>query len=99
MTVSKRAIATDLTKLDAHKVQPEEYEDAPELTDQFFERAEHRVDARIIRRGRPPLERPKQLVSLRLDKDIIEHFRATGRGWQSRINMALRDHLKPKRRA
>src|SRR5271170_4027150 len=36
------------------------------------------------RRGRPPLEAPKRLVSLRLDPDVVESFRATGRGWQSR---------------
>jgi uncharacterized protein (DUF4415 family) len=32
-------------------------------------------------------------VSLRLDQDVIDRFRATGRGWQSRINTVLRDHL------
>jgi uncharacterized protein (DUF4415 family) len=37
-------------------------------------------------RGRPKLETPKKLVSLRLDQDVVEKFRATGKGWQSRIN-------------
>jgi uncharacterized protein (DUF4415 family) len=32
----------------------------------------------------------KRLVSLRLDPDVVEHFRATGPGWQGRINEALR---------
>ena len=45
------------------------------------------------RRGRPSLEAPKRLVSLRLDPDVIERFRATGPGWQSRVNQVLRDHL------
>jgi uncharacterized protein (DUF4415 family) len=40
-------------------------------------------------RGRPKGS-DKQMVSLRLDKDILERFRATGPGWQSRINDALR---------
>jgi len=43
---------------------------------------------RIAKRGRPPSG--KQVVSLRLDPDIIEAFRATGPGWQARINEALR---------
>ncbi|HEX2255526.1 MAG TPA: BrnA antitoxin family protein [Afifellaceae bacterium] len=33
---------------------------------------------------------PKRLVTLRLDPDVLEHFRATGPGWQSRMNEALR---------
>jgi uncharacterized protein (DUF4415 family) len=32
----------------------------------------------------------KELVSLRLDQDVLEHFRADGPGWQDRINQALR---------
>jgi uncharacterized protein (DUF4415 family) len=44
-------------------------------------------------RGRPRVEMPKHLVSLRLDQDVIARFRATGPGWQSRINEVLRQHL------
>ncbi|HEV7229212.1 BrnA antitoxin family protein [Brevundimonas sp.] len=40
--------------------------------------------------GRPRSERPKVPVSLRLDADVVERFRATGDGWQSRINELLR---------
>jgi uncharacterized protein (DUF4415 family) len=39
----------------------------------------------------------KAQVTLRLDRDILEHFRATGAGWQSRINAALRDLVGDKR--
>jgi len=93
MTENKRAIATDLARLDAHEIQPEEYEDIRELTDEWFDKAEFRIGDKVIRRGRPPLDAPKQLVSLRLDQDVIERFRATGRGWQSRINAVLREYL------
>jgi uncharacterized protein (DUF4415 family) len=41
-------------------------------------------------RGRPKSQDPKQPVSLRLDPDVLAHFRRGGRGWQSRINAALR---------
>jgi uncharacterized protein (DUF4415 family) len=45
----------------------------------------------LARRGRGPQKRPtKRLVSLRLDPDVIEHFRARGPGWQARINNTLR---------
>ncbi len=45
----------------------------------------------LIRRKRGPQKRPtKRLVSLRLDPDLIEHFRARGPGWQAQINATLR---------
>jgi uncharacterized protein (DUF4415 family) len=47
-------------------------------------------------RGRPPSENPKQAVSLRLDRDVIEHFKKEGPGWQSRMNEALRKQAKLK---
>ena len=41
--------------------------------------------------GRPPeRDEPKKQVTLRLDADLLERFRASGRGWQSRINATLR---------
>jgi uncharacterized protein (DUF4415 family) len=43
------------------------------------------------KRARGPQATPtKQLVSLRLDRDVIAHFKAQGAGWQTRINKALR---------
>lgn len=48
--------------------------------------------AASIRRkaGRPPLERPRKQVSLRLEPEVLEKFRATGPGWQRRINDVLK---------
>jgi uncharacterized protein (DUF4415 family) len=43
--------------------------------------------------GRPPMENPKKQVTLRLDPDVLEGFRAMGKGWQSRINAELRKAL------
>jgi uncharacterized protein (DUF4415 family) len=51
-----------------------------------------RLDRKL--RGRPPLESPKQAVSLRLDQDVVEHFKRQGPGWQSRMNAALRKQAK-----
>jgi len=39
----------------------------------------------------------KQLVSLRLSADVLEHFRATGPGWQTRIDEHLKKLIKAKR--
>jgi uncharacterized protein (DUF4415 family) len=65
-------------------------DDAPALTEEFFDRAEIRRGATIVRRGRPPLENPKQAVKLRLDADVLAAYRKTGDGWQTRINADLR---------
>ena len=47
--------------------------------------------AESIRRGRGKQKAPtKQLISIRLDKAVIEAFKATGEGWQGRINDVLR---------
>jgi uncharacterized protein (DUF4415 family) len=46
------------------------------------------------KRGRPPAEHPKAHVNIRLDADVVETFRATGSGWQTRLNAALKDWLK-----
>jgi uncharacterized protein (DUF4415 family) len=45
----------------------------------------------LVKRARGPQRAPtKQLVSLRLSRDVLDHFRATGPGWQRRIDEALR---------
>jgi uncharacterized protein (DUF4415 family) len=101
MTGKKRAIGSNLAKVDAHEIQPEEYDEIPELTDEWFDQAEHWVGDKFVSKrgaGRPPSDRPKQQVTLRLDADVIEHFRATGPGWQTRINAALRECLEPQAR-
>jgi uncharacterized protein (DUF4415 family) len=98
MTENKPVIYSDLAKVDAHRIQPEEYEEIPELSDEWFAKADLHVGDALIRRGRgrPPLRAPKKLVSLRLDQDVIDRFRADGPGWQSRINAALRQYLRGK---
>ena len=40
--------------------------------------------------GRPFAEITKRAVSIRLDPDVIDHFKAQGKGWQARVNQALR---------
>jgi uncharacterized protein (DUF4415 family) len=90
MTEKKRALGSNLAKVDAHVIQPEEYDEAPEWTDEMFDRAELRHGDKVIRRGRPPLDAPKVQVTLRLDPDVLAALRATGAGWQSRVNQILR---------
>src|SRR5258707_1513724 len=90
MSARKRSIKSDLAKVDAHRITKAEYDEAPELTNEMLDRAELRHGDKIIRRGRPPLENPKEAVKLRLDHDVLTAYRKTGRGWQTRIKTELR---------
>ena len=65
-------------------------DDAPELQDDFFVRADEYRGDTLLRRGRPRMASPKTAINLRVDADVLTYFRATGKGWQSRMNQALR---------
>jgi uncharacterized protein (DUF4415 family) len=79
--------------------------DNPPWPDEMIARARPAVEVApeivaAYRRTRGRQKAPtKNLVSLRLDPDVIEHFRKGGPGWQSRINEALRKAARLKRKA
>jgi len=70
--------------------------DSPELTEEDLAKARPFAEAlaelaKSIRKGRGPNKAPtKTLVSIRLSRDVINHFKSKGPGWQSRIDQALR---------
>ncbi len=82
-TASRRTLKSNLTKVDAHVIQPSEYEELPELTDEMLSRAV------VNKGGRPRTENPRKLITLRLPADVIERWRATGPGWQTRMAARL----------
>ena len=59
--------------------------DIPEITDQWIEEADLYKGDQLVRRGRPKLDNPKQLLSLRLPPDVIARWKSTGPGWQTRM--------------
>jgi uncharacterized protein (DUF4415 family) len=69
-------------------------DDALELTDEFFERADEFVGAKLVRRGRPKAQETKLALTVRYDAEVVTAFKATGKGWQTRMNAALKDWLK-----
>lgn len=66
-------------------------DDAPDLSPPDWQK---KFAKATVRRGRPPLEEPKVSTTIRLSKDVIERFKASGPGWQTRIDEALRDWIK-----
>jgi uncharacterized protein (DUF4415 family) len=81
-------------------------DDAPELTDEFFAKAtpmisdkvvsreEFKAAAKEAMRGRPAGTGTKSSTTVRFDNDILTAFKSTGKGWQTRMNNALREWLR-----
>lgn len=78
--------------------------DARGLNDQWFDEAEpvkismaNAVFNQLVEdrrsRGRPKLPVTKVSTSIRLDADVLDAFKATGQGWQTRMNAALRQYI------
>jgi uncharacterized protein (DUF4415 family) len=80
-------------------------DDAPELTDEFLEKGVWRIGGKVVsrdeaqveaakRRGRPVGSGTKISTTIRFDAEVLEAFKASGDGWQTRMNDALKEWLK-----
>jgi len=77
--VSRGTSKSDLAKVDSHVVRPHEYEEIPDLTEEAL------AHAVVKKGGRPISANPRKLISIRLPANVIERWRATGPGWQTRM--------------
>lgn len=79
-------------------------DDAPELDEAFFDQATPKINDEIVsasevkaafnqRLGRPKSDNPKKAISIRLSPEVVEYFKATGKGWQTRVDDALREYV------
>ena len=90
-----------MTENNANLIDGWDDDDLPEWTDDQFRRSAvykggkliRPADGTLTKAGRPKSVDPKKQVTLRLDSAVLEKFRATGPGWQSRINAELRKVL------
>ena len=64
-------------------MQDKEYAELPELNEDMMARG------RVNKGGRPRSNNPKQLITIRLPEDVIQRWRATGPGWQTRMAQKL----------
>lgn len=80
---SPRSLGSDLARVDAHVLQPEEYDDLPELTDEMLTRAVAK------KAGRPMSTSPRKPISLRLPAETLDRWKASGPGWQTRMAAVL----------
>lgn len=80
---SARTSLTDWERVDRHVIQPEEYEELPELTDEMLARGVFK------RAGRPVAEDPRRQVTIRLPETVLARWRDSGPGWQTRMAALL----------
>lgn len=76
---SRHTLGSKLARVDAHRTKPSEYRELPALTDEML------VRAVVNKGGRPRSANPRRLISLRLPAEVIQRWRATGPGWQTRM--------------
>ena len=80
---------------------PPDFDENPEWTEEDFARArpfkeglpEQYASWKKNKGGRPPLESPKVHIGFRLAADVVEGVRATGRGYNARVERVLREAL------
>ena len=103
-----KSLATEISDAEEAEIQRQIAEDPDdhEMTDEQFakrltpEQALPPGFLAALRSRRGPGKKPaKQAVTLRLDPDIVDAFKADGPGWQSRVNAALREAKRLPKRA
>ena len=74
-----RSLTSDLACVDVHAVKAAEYDELPELNEDMLARST------VNRGGRPISTNPRRLLSIRLPADVIDRWKQTGPGWQTRM--------------
>lgn len=82
-------------------------DDAPELGPEFFQSAKPMVAGKPVspaefeavkkRMGRPPVPLKRPTLNMRVDADVLEALKASGKGWQTRVNTILRQAVLERR--
>lgn len=84
---SAHGLGSDLGKVDRHQLTQSDYDELPELTEDMLSKA------KVHRGGRPRSASSKVLLSVRYSREVVDFFRATGDGWQSRMDGALKEYV------
>jgi len=82
MNVKRKSIVSDLKKLQQMTDDDIDYSDIPPLDNAFFDKAT------VI------LPKPKKRITLRVDADVLEYFKSSGKGYQTRMNAVLKMYAK-----
>lgn len=97
MSAKQKGIKSNLKKVDARSVKKADYDELPELTDEMLERAVYKVGGvkKPAPRRRGAQKTPTKVVlNVRLPQEVIDYFKLEGRGWQTKMGIALKDWIK-----
>lgn len=83
---------TDWARIDAMQDQDIDYSDIPPITPEMFAKG-------VVKRGGVVVRRVKQPVTLRVDADVLEWFKARGKGYQTEMNAVLEAYMKAHKEA
>jgi len=86
-----KASQTDWKHVDSLRDDDIDTSDVPEITAEEFARS-------VLRKGLEPVPKKKQ-ITLRIDEDVLEWFKARGEGYQTRMNAVLRAYVEANQQA
>ena len=81
---TERKSRTDFARVDGLKDNEIDYSDIPDLGEEFWKSA-------VVR-----LPKTKQMVSIRIDEDVLAWFKSQGKGYQTKINEILKTYMRAK---
>jgi len=98
MKESNAGLRSNLQKIDSHEITQAEYDEIPELPEEFF------LEGKLCKNGRPvkrqvPSGQKKTQLAVRVNKEIVEFFKARGEGWQEELNAVLQRYMHSKQAA
>jgi uncharacterized protein (DUF4415 family) len=73
-------------------------DDAPKITDEWIAGANLYHGKKLVRRGRPSGTAKKTQTTVRITNEVLAFFRASGRGWQTRMDEALKKYVAARQR-
>jgi uncharacterized protein (DUF4415 family) len=73
-------------------------DDAPQITARWVAAADLYDGKKLVRRGRPPGTAKKTQTTVRISNEVLAFFRASGRGWQTRMDEALKKYVAARQR-
>jgi len=87
-TTSKgsRGFKSDFARIDKMRDEDIDFSDIPEMTPEDFANS-------VVHWGLAGRNPPKELITLRLDAEVLKWFRSLGKGYQTRINLLLRSYM------
>lgn len=95
MKESNAGLKSNLQKVDSHEISQAEYDEIPELPDAFFAEGKQYKNGRLVKRRGQGGKKEAQLA-VRINREIVEFFKARGEGWQAELNTVLQRYVDAK---